>query len=196
MITEPATDNIKNNPENIKKLCTVIERTTGMVLVSPKDFIRLSESVFAATHTLVSPSTLMRLWGYIKSDVNPRMSTLTLLSRFVGYKSWADLCSANVTERESNVVVTPHIKVSEDLKPGQMLRLTWMPNRICDIRYLGNEMFKVEYAENTGLKKGAFFSCPIIIEGEALYLEKVQQEGISVGVYVCGKRTGVSFTFI
>lgn len=184
------------NAANVQKLCNVIENLMGYPLLSPKDFNALSENVFKHTHVLVSPSTLMRLWGYIKSDVTPRLNTLSALARFAGYRDWTDLCQSDTALRQSNPIVARHLSVETDLKRGQQVRLSWSPNRICDIVYLGSCSFRVVNSINTGLKKDTTFKCTLIIEGEPLYLDNVVGKEIPVCKYVCGKRNGVYFSLL
>lgn len=179
----------------IRNLCIAAEEAVGYPLRTPRDFNRLSEDLFNRMREMVSASTLMRLWGYIDSSVKPRIHTLTLLSRFVGYRDWNAFCTADTEGRQSSVVICRRLNVATDITRGQRLRLRWLPNRVCDVRYLGNLHFEVENSENTGLKKGATFMCPLIIEGEPLYLDDVKQLDIPGSGYVCGKRNGITFAF-
>lgn len=184
----------KNLDNKTSKLCQTVEEAVGHPLRSPRDFSQLNDDIFMRTHEFVSASTLMRLWGYIESDIKPRVHTLNILSRFVGYRDWEDFCAADIEGRQSSVVICRRLNVSTDLVEGQMVLLRWLPNRECLIRYLGNLYFEVEHSENTQLKKGTTFLCPLIIEGEPLYLDDVRQANIPASGYVCGKRNGVKFT--
>lgn len=47
----------------------------------------------------------------------------------------------------------------DDLYEGQILKLSWLPDRTCIIRYLGNGYFKVLSSENTRLSKDDTFEC-------------------------------------
>lgn len=178
----------------ILKLRASIEYALGHPVSSPKDFNNLSEAIFTRLHEMISSSTLMRLWGYVESDVKPRTHTLTILSRFLGYRDWADFCNSPIEGRQSSVVICRRLNVSTDIVRGQRIHLRWLPDRECVIKYLGNLYFEVEKSENTGLKKGATFMCPMIIEGEPLYLDDVKQHDIPASGYVCGKRNGITFS--
>ena len=54
-------------------------------LSRPADFSHLSDEIENATSELLSPSTLKRLWGYVNYMSNPRLYTLDVLSRYIGY---------------------------------------------------------------------------------------------------------------
>lgn len=178
---------------NISMLCRVIEEAIGYVPGSPKDFRQLRNDIFQRLHVMVSVSTLMRLWGYVEGNVQPRQQTLNVLARFVGFRDWETFCCSDISRRQSSLVLSRRINVMTDLTAGQRIRLVWAPNRICDIVYLGNLSFRVEHSVNSGLKAGAMFMCALIIEGEPLYLDDVVQEGIPPAAYICGKRNGVTF---
>lgn len=53
-------------------------------------FIELSETIQQATHVLLSPTTLKRVWGKVNYDSAPSISTLNTLALFAGYSNWRD----------------------------------------------------------------------------------------------------------
>lgn len=141
----------------------------------------------------MSTTTFKRLWGYINENVTPRRSTLDTLAKFVGYHDWNVFCGEEAPEIESGIVANDCINVSRQLKEGDKIRLTWLPNRVCDIEYLGNTTFKIIYAEGTKLAVGSTFSCSLIINGEPLYLDNLISLGHSPATYICGRRHGIHF---
>ena len=88
------------------------------------------------------------------------------------------------------------LSVAKELNVGEHLRLTWQPDRVCDIEYLGDLQFRVIASENTRLKPGNTFECSLIIEGEPLYLDHLRQGAMPAIAYVCGKKTGVWYEFM
>lgn len=71
-----------------------LEAAVGRKMVVPRDFEKLSERVFQSVHMKISPTTLKRLWGYLKDGTMPRESTLDILSQFLGHEDWNAYCSA------------------------------------------------------------------------------------------------------
>lgn len=181
----------------ITRLRKEVERSHGKPARTRKDFEALSEAVFRRTGTLLSATTLMRLWGYVNERVNPRGGTLTALARFVGCRDWHDFTDRDEewAQRQSGTVLSERIDVDKDLRRGDLVRLSWRPGRICDARYLGDRKFRIERTVATSLPTGATFSCALIISGEPLYLDRVRVEGSGPVAYVCGKRDGVRFEF-
>ena len=187
--------------ETYEQLRSEVEAALNKKLCTPKDFEYLRERIYARLHTLVSRTTLMRLWGYVDEEVTPRKGTLDILSRFLGYRDWLqyqeNACLPK--EQQSSPVMSRKLSVSSDLSIGEKLRLTWQPGRVCDVEYLGNLSFRVIASENTRIKSGDTFQCSLIVEGEPLYLDNLRKEDGSSSAepiaYVCGKKTGVNFEF-
>ena len=73
----------------LAKLRDRIEEAIGRKMKTPKDFDFLSEQVFEKLHETVSATTLKRIWGYLSETSVPRISTLDILSQYVGYTDWA-----------------------------------------------------------------------------------------------------------
>lgn len=178
-----------------KQLCQMVEEALHHQMASPKDFERLSEDIFARTRTMVSATTLKRIWGYIRYDYEPNVSTLDALAQFVGYLNYSTFCQQlPLTDGvPSNTVLSRHINVLKDLSEHDEITLYWAPNRRCLIHYLGNQKFVVKESEYTRLLPGDTFICGLIIEGEPLYLNHLVQTGYPPTNYVCGKKGGIRF---
>ena len=175
-----------------------IETALRKKLCTPKDFDFLRERIYARLHILVSRTTLMRIWGYVDEGVTPRKGTLDILSQFLGYQDWDGYCQNSLLpkEQQSSPVMSRRLSVAKMLAQGERLRLTWQPDRVCDIEYLGDLRFKVIASENTRLKAGDTFECSLIIEGEPLYLDHLIQGSHQPIAYVCGKKSGVLFEYV
>ena len=182
----------------IEQLRSDIETALKKKLCTPKDFEFLRERLYARLHILVSRTTLMRLWGYVDEGVTPRKGTLDILAQFLGYQDWDGYCQNSLLpkEQQSSPIMSRQLSVAKELNEGEQLRLTWLPDRVCDIEYLGNLQFRVTASENTRLKPGDTFECSLIIEGEPLYLVHLKQ-GTQLAIsYVCGTKSGVFFEYV
>lgn len=82
-----------------KQLCKEIEAALNRRMQTPKDFEFLRKRIYARLHVLVSRTTLMRLWGYIGEDVQPRLNTLNILSQFLGYHDWEEYQQNSLLDR-------------------------------------------------------------------------------------------------
>lgn len=178
-----------------KNLCQAIDEMMGHKMQTPKDFEQLRDRIYSRQHVLISASTLKRVWGYIDSKSEPRQTTLDTLAYFLGYADYAAFCQSLTDDGQtvSNLVVSRHVSVRDDLVENDILTLYWQPGRICRVRYLGNLQFQVVSSERTRLQAGDYFQCSLIVEGEPLYLSNLLQKGRLATNYVCGKNGGVRF---
>ena len=182
----------------IEKLRKDIEKALARPIQTPRDFDHLSKRIYARLHVMISATTLKRLWGYQSDGGQPRISTLNILSRFLGYRDWEEYHKNAMLpeEQQSDPVFSRRLSVQEELHEGDRVRLTWLPGRVCDIEYLGGLDFRVVASEKTRLRPGDTFRCSLVVEGEPLYLDRLIQDGRAPIAYVCGKKNGVEFEFL
>ncbi|HVU55031.1 MAG TPA: hypothetical protein VHD83_08240 [Puia sp.] len=81
-----------------------------------RDFEQLSEKIRETTDIHLSITTLKRIWGKVKYDSLPAVTTLDTLARFVGYEHWRAF-----RQRQE---VTPAPASAETSAPTR--RLTWV----------------------------------------------------------------------
>jgi hypothetical protein len=80
-----------NEKQQIEKCRQRIEEKIGWGSGSAwqnQDFEALSEAIFKETNVSLSVSTLKRLWGKIRYEGTPNITTLNALAQFLGYQSW------------------------------------------------------------------------------------------------------------
>lgn len=181
-------------PDNVllTRLRLEIETAVEREMKTPRDFDLLAELIFQRLHTVISSATLKRLWGYL-TPLQPREATLTILSRFLGYRDWEAYCRREGDEVQSTPIIGRWLDVERDVRVGDRVRLTWLPGRVCDITYEGAHRFRVVDSQATRLLPGDTFECIAVIEDEPLYLHNLRHGGNPPVAYVCGKRSGVRF---
>ena len=84
---------------------------------------------------------------------------------------------------------------SSDLNIGARLRIGWQPNRVCIIRYLGDNRFVAEETENSSIKPGDSCSCLIFQKNRELYMDYFAREGevpCPSSRYVVGQQNGLT----
>lgn len=186
--------NIKTDIPQIRQLRQAVERVIDFPLSTHGDFLRLSAGIEYTLREHMSESTLERLWGYSTryyETVSAR--TLNVLARFVGYQSWDDFCVKSAKDSSESELFSDESISSADLKVGDRLRIGWPPDRICVIRYLGENRFIAEETENSTMKPGDTFSCIQIQKGKPLHLDLFQKAGTSEKLrYIVGINTGLT----
>ena len=179
----------KTSPE-ISELKKRIEGNLKRKIRTPNDFIFLVGAVWERTHQTISPTTLKRLWGYIDGADETRDSTLHILSNFLGFDNWDAFVEEISQGSGSDPVTSFHIK-ADDLRPNDRVFVSWKPDRRCTFRYLGNQQFIVEQAENSKLKVGNTFYASLFILGEPLYLSDLVQGNNLPLAFVVGNKDGL-----
>ncbi|MBO5698720.1 MAG: hypothetical protein J6R79_01785 [Bacteroidaceae bacterium] len=186
---------IKRNIPQISALRQCVERRIGKKLVVHADFQALTAEIETSLRQHISETTLERVWGYSTRGYDTvSLHTLNLLAMYAEGCSWEDFCTLlqEVTNCESEFFNSEHIDSSE-LTEGDRLRIGWLPNRICEIRYLGENRFQAEHCENSKLQAGDTFSCLQFTLGRPLTMTDLRRDNTLLGpTYVVGQKNGVT----
>lgn len=187
----------KITAENLELLKSRLEEAIGFHLSSHSNFETVRQFIFNHTGEFVSGTTLKRIWGYLNEDVNPRISTLNIMARALGYSDWKEFIvssqqdNGSTEDSPSAQTFGASINVGKELKKGDRLLLYWMPGRECIVKYLGNLQFEVEKAVKTHLQPGDRFSTINILEGHPLYLSNlIRVAGGKPSAYIIGRLEG------
>lgn len=177
--------------KEIEKLKMECERVMGKRMASPANFDELSLRIKKSTGRSISVSTLKRIWGYVSYAHTPSYEILSILSAFAGYRDWHDFINAGSVTDSSDFIGAEIIR-SSDLQHGAKVRISWKPDRICLLEYLGNSEFEVLEAQNSKIIKGDRFSCGVIAKGEPLMCHEIRRGGeLLAEGYVAGKTDGI-----
>lgn len=174
-----------------QRLRNKVEEVVGRKLKTPRDFAWLSEQIHGRTHERVSGSTLRRFWGYVNEGVKASKYTKDVLARFLGYMGFPAFIEAQSKDEVQSQMVLGEQVACDDLYVGQMLRLSWLPDRVCVVRYEGYAKFTVVESENTRLAKGDTFECHLFINHEPAYLNGWQHADDAPVTYAIGKKNGI-----
>lgn len=168
-----------------------IEDRAGRRMNVPRDFAWLSEEIERHTRQRVSASTLRRFWGYVNEGVTASRYTKDVLAHYLGYADFEEFKSQQcIGDEQSQPLLSEQI-CSDDLYEGQMLRISWLPDRTCIVRHDGNGRFTVVKSENTRLTEGDTFECHIFINHEPAYLTDCRHDDSDPMTYCIGKRDGI-----
>ncbi len=176
----------------IQVLLMQVETRFGSVSRSA-DFDNLSEDIENATQELLSASTLKRLWGYVSYLSNPRLYTLDVLSRYIGYKDFGNFCDEihNDPEYVSGFLSEESL-VAASLETGALVRVGWNPNRVVTLKYVGDNRFEVMDVQNASLRPGDRFILPTVVKGFPMYIPYIERYGGRTPMYVAGYQGGIT----
>lgn len=183
----------KKNSSVIFELRAELEQALGRKLKTPNDFVFCVGAIWDKLRQNISPTTLKRLWGYIDGADTTRLSTLNILSQFLGYTDWDGYLAhlEQKSESQSAIMQQPEVSTS-DLKKGTQIEIQWQPNRRCVLEYLGENSFVVIESEHTKLQKGNTFECLSFYLHHPLYIDNLVQGDNSPVSFVVGKRDGLT----
>lgn len=177
-----------NKSPEFQFLIQEVSRQYGGRLETTTDFDALSDSIEAMTGERISPSTLKRIWGYVRLNPRQRRSTLDILARYAGRKDYRALCLE--LQETSNYFTEESIR-TRDLDPGTRLSLCWMPDRKVRIRYIGAYAFEVEDSGTSKLRAGDRIHSAGFLLGQPLYLD-IERDRETMPPYVAGRAKGLT----
>ena len=192
--------NIRSDAPQVVALKKEVEKKTGSIS-SHSAFERVSALVESECSEHISVTTLERLWGYsTRGSNNISVRILDILARFVGAVDWNSFCR-NVLELcgvESEMFVAKNVINCSELLVGDCLRLGWLPDRLCEVEYVGNNRFVATRTENSSIRPGDSFSCLQIQKGRELNMDCFARKGEPVGDnrYVVGQLSGLTIVEI
>lgn len=175
----------------IKCLKTDIEKKLQRTMRTPTDFNFFSSQIESVCNEKISVHTLMRLWGYLESNIRPSVTTLSILSRFLGfmdieeYKIDLDVRLKGESEFiESDTISTDRLNIDDELI------VSWDPDREVKLKYLGNNIFEVISNSNSKLKQGMRLRCLSFSRGLP-FLSYIIDAKDEYKNYIGGKKLGI-----
>lgn len=182
----------KDIPE-LQTLLQKVEEKYGRPLECTNDFRVLSALLEYECKEVVSVSTLKRLWGYVSQRTTPRESTLDVLSRFVGYKSFEDfrLSTFGKLDDTSGYLDAAFLS-ARDVQDGGVLAIGWAPNRLLKLRKVGEQEWEVVSSYNSKLLEGDRFQAACFFKGLPLFIPSVVRGGNELPSFIAGKQKGLN----
>jgi len=92
-----------------KQLIEAVEKRFGKKISYQRDCKTLSEKVFEYTHEYISPATLRRLYGFLKTNSKPTRVTLDILARYSGYSNWQNFVESQIKANSTSKLNTLEI---------------------------------------------------------------------------------------
>ncbi|MBR4311760.1 MAG: hypothetical protein IKT86_00265 [Bacteroidaceae bacterium] len=188
---------IQANIPEIIALRKEVENKFGAALHTHAHFVSLTEAIEATLHEHMSPTTLERVWGYSTRYYNTvSRRTLDVLARYAERENWDDFCAyLKLMEGTESDFFTDDILSTSSLAIGTRLRLGWQPDRVCEVRYMGDYRFVVESVTNGSLRIGDSFSCLQFQLGQLLYMDcfhRVDEASEENQRYAVGRENGLT----
>ena len=172
-----------------------LKHKSGLNLTTPNDIEVLALDILAITGERLGVNTLKRLTGIIDDERTPRLTTLQIIARYLGYASWEQLAEMGGIAN-SDFDETPEILRSCDITPGTMIKTEYLPDRRILFQYKGNDQFMVLESENSKLHAGDRATITCMIQDYPLVATDVIRDGKSLGAFTAGKSQGITFSLL
>lgn len=185
---------VKTDTIEIIALKKAVEERFGRSLETRTDFSHLVADIELNTRNHLAENTLRRLWGRISGYDTVFTRTLDVLSCYVGCDHFKDFCQSykDPKECESEIVSNGVTIKTEELIPGDRIRIGWLPNRVCIVEYIGGRAFKAIKCKNATLQEGDTFECSIMIKNYPLFVDNLVHGGEHCARYSIGINNGLT----
>lgn len=170
-----------------------LEHKVGRTMKTPSDFNVLNLEIQRVMKDSPSTSTLKRLWAYVPDSTSRSMTTLNVLSRFLGYRDWQHYIENLMrSNRIESSFITSTTLLAANLVPGDIVECEWNPGRHLTMEFLGANRFRVVSARMSKLQVGYTFTSMIFSKGNAFFASDVMNGEIALGNYVAAEKTGLT----
>lgn len=183
----------ENKIPELARLIQMVEERYGRKINTSTEFEALSVTIERETGDIVSASTLKRIWGYVSLRPSPRIATLDVLCRFIGFPSFSAFCEMlKNNPGETSGFYTTRFVTSDEMEKGDRVTIGWAPNRLVSLEYLGNSSFRVVSSENSKLRSGDEFSASQFMMGYPLIVDRILRDGEYTPSYIAAKVDGLN----
>lgn len=174
-------------PEFIKQR---VEMRFSKEIRYPKDCDALAASINKHCGEKISATTLMRLFGLMKSNTKPRLYTLDLIAQYCGFENWDAAIDKDQLIDYSDFELVEKITIG-NLKKHQVICIKYTPDRVLRLEYLGEMNFLVKESHKSKLLANDIVKILKIESLFPLVCEDVLRDGRSLGKFIGGKGGGI-----
>lgn len=170
-----------------------LKQKYGGDLHGPSDAERLTLDIETVTGEHIGVNTVKRLLGMIDDEREPRLSTLDIIAHYLGHKDWEEL---QLFDKRSNSDFGDDdegVLKASSLLVDSCLSVSYPPDRVLRLRFLGNDRFLVEQSEHSKLHVDDEITVTHFVKGYPLLVSEVVRSGRSLGTFIAGKKRGIDF---
>lgn len=173
-------------------LVDITNNSLGYIPSTPTEFNELSREIQKKTGRSLSLSSIKRIWGYVRYEGFPSVTTLTTLAQYNDFKDWESFvvtCSGNSSFNSGFMdddVIDPG-----SLNVGDRILLGWGRDKMCEMECISPARFQVNESRNIKLAVGDTFTLHTLCKGHPLYISDIDRSGIRVPAYIGAKKGGI-----
>ena len=169
----------------------MLKAKSGSDLHLPSDCEFLSLDIQSKTGVRIGATTLKRLVGFAQDERTPHTSTLDAIARYLGYAHWEEL--TKIEDAGNSSFESPDEEVrSADLPVDACIEITYLPDRLVRMQYLGNQRYMIVESQNSKLQSGDKVEIQTFVLHHPLLVLNVWRNGESLGQFTAGRVSGLS----
>jgi hypothetical protein len=173
-----------------------LKHKSGVDFQDPSDAAQLALDIETVTGEHVGVNTMKRLLGMIDDEREPRVSTLNIVARYLGYADWAELRLFDNGSNSDFGDDDEGVLVASSLSEGSRLSISYAPDRVVSLCHLRDDHFVVEHSVNSKLKEDDEIVVTHFVKGYPLLVGEVIRNGRSLGRFVAGRERGINFQLL
>lgn len=158
----------------------------------PQQCEALAMAIKEATGQTLGTTTLKRMMGFVAGAASARPSSLDIIAQYLGYPDYNLL----VKDLGEDVEISDFRAVesidSADLEAGEQIQLTYHPNRVLVLTYIGDNRYVVNESRGSKLLKGDKLMIAGFYVGFELLISDVERSGRHLGSYQAAKQGGLT----
>ena len=170
-----------------------IRDKVGLEMNYASDFDVLVEDIQRVTKQHLGKNTLRRIFNFnMTNNVVPRESTMDVIARYLGYSDYKYMLKELGPVADISVFAPVDSLDSSDVKPGTQVQITYDPNRIAILSYMGENKWLVNEIEGShNIKKGDILTISQMAVGFQLIVSSVLRDGVDLGSYLAAQERGL-----
>lgn len=173
-----------------------LKHKSGVDFQDPSEAAQLALDIETVTGEHVGVNTMKRLLGMIDDEREPRVSTLNIVARYLGYADWAELRLFDNGSNSDFGDDDEGVLVASSLSEGSRLSISYAPDRVVSLCHLRDDHFVVEHSVNSKLKEDDEIVVTHFVKGYPLLVGEVIRNGRSLGRFVAGRERGINFQLL
>ena len=175
-----------------KSLIRLIEEKCGFPLDSSSACERLAMDIESSIGERLGFTTFKRLLGFTSEHAEPRQSTLEILARYLGFKSYGELENAINNRGDSNFDGKAKSIAAYRLPADANINISYSPNRRLKLKHIKDDEFIVIESANGSLQTEDKIFVDSLTTGLPMIAKDVIRNGERLGRYVAGGKFGIT----
>ncbi len=158
----------------------------------PQQCEALALAIQEATGQTLGVTTLKRMLGFVNAPASSRPSSLDILAQYLGYPDYNMLAKDMGEDTEISDFKPVESIDSADLEIGEQIQITYHPNRLIVLTYIGENKYVVDESRGSKLLKGDKLMIAGFYVGFELLISDVERGGCHLGSYQAAKQSGLT----